>query len=142
MNSLKDLNKLSKSLDVQESKTPLLFIGHGSPMNGIEDNMYSEYWEKLGKELAPPRAVVCVSAHWFTNGTYVTAVEKPQTIHDFYGFPKALFDIQYPAPGDPVLAKETASIIHKTSVGLTRNGASTTAPGQWYGGCFRKQKFL
>ncbi len=118
MNSLKDLNKLSNSLDVLETKTPLLFIGHGSPMNGIEDNEFSEYWEKLGNELPAPKAVLCVSAHWFTKGTHVTAMEKPQTIHDFYGFPKALFDVQYPAPGDPALAKETASIIHKTPVGL------------------------
>lgn len=118
MNSLKDLKKLSDDLDGQDGKTPLLFIGHGSPMNGIEDNEFSETWVKLGREIAAPRAVLCVSAHWFTKGTHVTAMENPKTIHDFYGFPKALFEVQYPAPGDPSLAKETASIVQKTKVGL------------------------
>ncbi|CAN5403612.1 4,5-DOPA dioxygenase extradiol [soil metagenome] len=118
MNSLNDLQKLSDSLSLNENKTPLLFIGHGSPMNGIEDNEFSGQWITLGKELIPPKAVLCISAHWFTRGTFVTAMEKPQTIHDFGGFPKQLFDVQYPAPGDPALAKETASLIHKTEVGL------------------------
>ncbi len=118
MNSLNDLKKLRDSLSLAESKTPLLFIGHGSPMNGIEDNEFSGQWVTLGKELTPPKAVLCISAHWFTRGTFVTAMEKPQTIHDFGGFPKQLFDVQYPAPGDPALAKETASLIHKTDVGL------------------------
>ncbi len=118
MNTLKDLKKLNDSLSTKESKTPLLFIGHGSPMNGIEDNQFSETWENLGRELTPPSAVIVVSAHWFTKGTYVTAMENPRTIHDFYGFPKQLFDVQYPAPGNPALAKETASLIHKTKVEL------------------------
>lgn len=118
MNSLRDLQKLSNTLSSQEIKTPLLFIGHGSPMNGIEDNEFSEYWEKLGREMNPPSVVLCISAHWFTKGTFITAMEKPQTIHDFYGFPKPLFDVQYPAPGNPALAKETASMIHMTTVGL------------------------
>jgi 4,5-DOPA dioxygenase extradiol len=118
MNSLHDLKKLSDNLASQENKTPLLFIGHGSPMNGIEDNEFSEHWVQLGQEMTPPKAVLCISAHWFTKGTHITAMEKPQTIHDFGGFPKQLFDVQYPAPGDPVLAKEAASLIHKTNVGL------------------------
>ncbi len=118
MNSLQDLHKLSNTLSSQENKTPLLFIGHGSPMNGIEDNEFSGYWEKLGREMNPPSVVLCISAHWFTKGTFITAMEKPQTIHDFYGFPKPLFDVQYPAPGNPALAKETASMIHTTTVGL------------------------
>ena len=87
-------------------------------MNGIEDNEFSGYWEKLGQEMNPPTVVLCISAHWFTKGTFITAMEKPQTIHDFYGFPKPLFDVQYPAPGNPALAKETASMIHTTTVGL------------------------
>jgi len=118
MNSLQDLHKLSNTLSSQENKTPLLFIGHGSPMNGIEDNEFSGCWEKLGREMNPPSVVLCISAHWFTKGTFITAMEKPQTIHDFYGFPKQLFDVQYPAPGNPALAKETASMIHRTTVGL------------------------
>jgi 4,5-DOPA dioxygenase extradiol len=118
MNTLKDLKNLSDKLSSQETKTPLLFIGHGSPMNGIEENQFSATWEKLGRELTPPSAVIVVSAHWFTKGTFVTAMEQPRTIHDFYGFPKPLFDVQYPAPGSPALAKETASLIHKTEVGL------------------------
>jgi 4,5-DOPA dioxygenase extradiol len=118
MNSLKDLQKLNGNLSEQESKTPVLFIGHGSPMNGIEDNEFSGYWKNLGLELVPPKAVLCISAHWFTHGTFVTAMESPPTIHDFYGFPKQLFDVQYPAPGDPALAKETTSVIKKTEVGL------------------------
>ena len=118
MNQLNDLKKFTDTLPSQEKKTPLLFIGHGSPMNGIEDNEFSENWEKLGQEIDPPSAVLCISAHWYTQGTFITAMERPRTIHDFYGFPKPLFDVQYPAPGNPSLAKETASLIHKTSVGF------------------------
>jgi 4,5-DOPA dioxygenase extradiol len=109
MSSLKDFKKFTDTLKQQDSAMPLLFVGHGSPMNGIEDNEFSESWAALGKE---------VPAHWLTRGTQITAMEKPQTIHDFGGFPQALFDVQYPAPGSPALAKETASLIHRTNVGL------------------------
>lgn len=95
---------------------PTLFIGHGSPMNGIEDNDFSKNWSALGKTIPQPKAVLCVSAHWLTKGTAVTAMEVPRTIHDFGGFPKALFDVQYPAPGYPELALETARTIQKTTV--------------------------
>lgn len=118
MSTLKDLRKFSDNLSESNGKTPLLFIGHGSPMNGIEDNEFSAGWESLAKEIPIPKAVLVVSAHWFTRGTFVTAMEQPKTIHDFGGFPKALFDVQYPAPGNPALAKETASLIHKTHVEL------------------------
>ncbi len=118
MNSLKDLNKFTDTLPGNGSKTPLLFIGHGSPMNGIEDNEFSERWREMGQEIPRPSAVIVVSAHWFTRGTKITAMPSPRTIHDFGGFPKALFDVQYPAPGSPALAKETAESIHKTSVHL------------------------
>lgn len=97
---------------------PALFIGHGSPMNGIEDNMFSASWEQLGRDIPKPAAVLVISAHWFTQGTLITAMEKPRTIHDFSGFPQALFDVQYPAPGSPALAGETAALIHKAEVGL------------------------
>lgn len=97
---------------------PVLFIGHGSPMNGIEDNAFSSRWEKLGKEIPEPKAVLVVSAHWLTRGTHVTAMERPRTIHDFGGFPQELFQVQYPAPGDPELANATRSLIKSTTVGL------------------------
>jgi 4,5-DOPA dioxygenase extradiol len=99
-------------------RMPVLFVGHGSPMNAIEENEFVEGWRNLGKTLPRPKAILCVSAHWETKGTFVTAVTKPQTIHDFGGFPKALFDVQYPAPGSPELAHETKRIITKTTVGL------------------------
>jgi 4,5-DOPA dioxygenase extradiol len=105
-------------LPEQDEKMPVLFIGHGSPMNGIENNIFSEKWIQLGKEIPKPKAVLCISAHWLTNGTHITAMPNPKTIHDFGGFPQALFDVQYPAPGNPELAKETSSIITKTQVGL------------------------
>jgi 4,5-DOPA dioxygenase extradiol len=97
---------------------PALFVGHGSPMNGIEDNLYSNQWKQLGKELPTPKAVLVVSAHWLTKGTYVTAVEKPQTIHDFGGFPQELFDAQYPAPGDSQLAQSISKMIVSPAIGL------------------------
>ena len=97
---------------------PVLFLGHGSPMNAIEDNEYSRKWEEIGKTLAKPKVIICISAHWETKGTFVTAMQKPPTIHDFGGFPQALFEVQYPAPGSPDLARETKSIITKAEVGL------------------------
>ena len=99
-------------------RMPVLFVGHGSPMNAIEENEFVEGWRKLGKTIPRPKAILVVSAHWETKGTYVTAVQKPQTIHDFGGFPKALYDVQYPASGSPELAHETKRIITKTTVGL------------------------
>lgn len=118
MESLKDLYKWNEQLASKDNLMPMLFVGHGSPMNGIEDNEFSQSWKKFGKEIPVPTAVLVVSAHWFTPGTKVTAMPEPRTIHDFGGFPKALFDVQYSVPGSPALAKETASLIHKTEVGL------------------------
>jgi len=99
-------------------RMPVLFVGHGSPMNAIEENEFVEGWRNIGKTIPRPKAILVVSAHWETKGTFVTAVPKPQTIHDFGGFPKALYDVQYPAPGSPELANETKRIITKTAVGL------------------------
>jgi 4,5-DOPA dioxygenase extradiol len=117
------LMKLNGIINMAESinstsRMPVLFLGHGSPMNAIEDNEFVHGWIEAGNSVPKPRAILCISAHWETRGTNVTAMEKPPTIHDFGGFPKALFDVQYPAPGSPELARETKSIIKKTEVGL------------------------
>ena len=88
-------------------KMPVLFIGHGSPMNAIEKNKYSDEWKSIGNKLNPPTAILCISAHWLTSGTAVCMANKPETIHDFGGFPEILFQQQYPAPGAPDFAKET-----------------------------------
>lgn len=116
--TLGSLNTFAESLLRIENKMPVLFIGHGSPMNAIENNKFSQTWLKLAKEIPTPKAVLCISAHWLTKGTHVTAMDKPKTIHDFGGFPQALFDVQYPAPGNPALAAETKKIIASTDVGL------------------------
>jgi 4,5-DOPA dioxygenase extradiol len=118
MSTLSSLKSFADNLKEEDGKMPLLFVGHGSPMNGIEDNEFSRRWNQMGKEIQQAKAVLCISAHWLTNGTAVTAMQHPQTIHDFGGFPQALFDVQYPAPGDPELAKETADMIHTSKVGL------------------------
>jgi len=97
---------------------PVLFLGHGSPMNAIEENEFVAGFRNVAKTIPKPSAILCISAHWETKGTFVTAMQNPPTIHDFGGFPKALFDVQYPAPGSPDLANETKSIVTKTEVGL------------------------
>ena len=112
-----EINQLISSGE-NTPRMPVLFVGHGSPMNAIEENEFVEGWRNLGKTIPRPKAILCVSAHWETKGTFVTAVPKPQTIHDFGGFPRALYDVQYPASGSPELARETKQVITKTVLGL------------------------
>jgi len=97
---------------------PVLFLGHGSPMNAIEENEFVVGFRNIGKSIPMPDAILCVSAHWETRGTFVTAMEQPKTIHDFGGFPKALYEVQYPALGSTELADEIKGLITTTSVGL------------------------
>ncbi|QMW00888.1 4,5-DOPA dioxygenase extradiol [Spirosoma foliorum] len=121
MNTLSAFKQFTNDLDETGPLMPVLFVGHGSPMNGIEDNEFSRRWTRMAQEIPTPTAVLVVSAHWFTRGTKITAMDFPETIHDFGGFPKALFDVQYPAPGNPALAKETASLLHSAHVELAHD---------------------
>ena len=118
MASIQPFYNWSKALQEEEEKLPILFIGHGSPMNAIEDNEFTKRWTQMGKEIPTPKAVVVISAHWLTKGTFVTAMPNPKTIHDFGGFPQALFDVQYPAPGNPELATEIQKLITNPAVEL------------------------
>lgn len=114
---LYELNKMTQPLS-NTAKMPVLFLGHGSPMNAIEENEFVTGFRNIAKQIPKPNAILCISAHWETKGTFVTAMENPNTIHDFGGFPKELFAVQYPAPGSPDLALETKSLITTTQVGL------------------------
>jgi 4,5-DOPA dioxygenase extradiol len=98
------------------SRMPAIFFGHGNPMNAIEDTEWSRAWSSLGEALPRPRAILSISAHWYLPATAVTATLQPRTIHDFGGFPRALFEVQYPAPGDPALASRVVELLAPTTV--------------------------
>lgn len=104
------------------SPMPAAFLGHGSPMNALERNRFTEAWRAFGASVPRPRAILAVSAHWYVNATAVTAMPRPRTIHDFFGFPQALFDVQYPAPGLPGLVEEVAELAKPDAVGADVDG--------------------
>ncbi|MEY4927211.1 MAG: hypothetical protein RI894_1647 [Bacteroidota bacterium] len=119
MLTLGSFKNIADALPENGDTMPVLFIGHGSPMNALEDNEFTKGWKSIVKTIPKPKAILCVSAHWETKGTLVTAMEKPKTIHDFGGFPKALFDVEYPALGSSWLAAETQKVLAATtSIGL------------------------
>lgn len=136
INELKlgSLHQFTKNFKDTE-RMPALFVGHGNPMNAIEDNIFTRGFESIAKELPRPNAILCISAHWETRGTFVTAMKQPETIHDFGGFPSRLYEVQYPAPGSPELALAIQQGITSTSVNLTNEWGLDH-------GCWTVAKFL
>ncbi|HLF33505.1 MAG TPA: 4,5-DOPA dioxygenase extradiol, partial [Cyclobacteriaceae bacterium] len=121
---------MMNNLPEQGNRMPVLFIGHGSPMNAIEENVFTKGWKRIAGSIPRPRAILFISAHWLTRGTWVTAMKKPKTIHDFAGFPPELFAVDYPANGDPDLAREISASITRAQVELDE-GAWGLDHGSW-----------
>ncbi|MGA2260470.1 MAG: class III extradiol ring-cleavage dioxygenase [Acidobacteriota bacterium] len=120
---------------------PVLFVGHGSPMNAIEDNVWSRGFRSLAPQLPRPKAILAVSAHWFVSGTHLTGNAHPETIHDFGGFPRELYDIEYPASGDEELARQIALRLKDHRAGLALDWVSIMEPGACCDTCIRKPMF-
>jgi 4,5-DOPA dioxygenase extradiol len=111
----------SSATSITPQRMPVLFIGHGSPMNAIEDNDSSRGWRMIARSLPKPKTILCISAHWETWGAQVTAMTAPRTIHDFGGFPRPLYEAQYPAPGDPALAGQVSDLVRPFAVALDQD---------------------
>lgn len=120
MNKLTHLKSWTDMMPKTE-KMPVLFLGHGSPMNAIEENEFVSGFRNMAGKIPRPNAILCISAHWYTKGTKITAMPLPKTIYDFYGFPQELYNIKYPAPGNPELAKEAAALLSGTSVEMNHD---------------------
>ncbi len=117
MNSARVMPAHEAIAELKEARStermPVLFIGHGNPMNALEDNVFSRGWKKFAASMPKPKVILCLSAHWVTQGSFVTAMPTPPTIHDFYGFPEALYQVRYPAKGDPALAQQICKIVRE-----------------------------
>ena len=116
MTSLSTFTTMAQTLAVQDEKMPVLFVGHGNPMNALEDNEFTKGWRSMVQDIPKPKAILCISAHWETQGTFVTSAPKPKTIHDFGGFPQALFNVQYPADGSVWLNEQVQEAVQGTKV--------------------------
>jgi 4,5-DOPA dioxygenase extradiol len=107
--------------DSPQNRMPAIFFGHGNLMYALQDNVYTEAWKRIGKSIPRPKAILAISAHWYTRGTAVTAMQAPKTIHDFGNFPQALFDVRYPAPGDPALAARVRELLAPVDVHMDQS---------------------